>query len=71
MPRQYIRLAAGFVHEGVFVQINPYFVSQGVLDGDGLYGDAEFDSLNDLAAKSGWSRDQMTAFIDTLKTLTA
>ncbi len=69
MSRQYIRRAAGFVHEGVFVQFNPYFVSQGVLGSDGLYGDAPFDSLEELAKVSEWSQPKMQEVVDKLKGL--
>ncbi len=69
-PRQYIRRTTGFVHEGVFVQTNPYLVGHGTLDGDELYGDKEFASLDELMRVAQWSGAQMTAFIERLKTLT-
>lgn len=59
------------MHEGVFVQINPYLVGQHTLDGDGLYGETPFDSLNELARLSGWNGVQMSALIERLKALTS
>lgn len=69
MSRQYIRRSAGLTHEDIFVQINPYVVGNGSLDGDGLWGDKPFDSLDELARIAGWSGEQMDAFVGRLKGL--
>jgi len=67
--RQYLKRAAGILVGDVLIQVSPYLVRDGVVDGEGLLGDKPFDSIEALVKLAGWSADEAQAFLTRLNEL--
>lgn len=67
ISRSYLKRAAGLLAGDTLVQVTPYLIKQGVIDGDGLYGDKEFTSFNELVTVAGWAKPEAEAFFARLQ----